>query len=263
MCAVNAEDTVFWVDRTNNIFAAYNQGKVGSVGELCGVQNLINHLIDQTNLPTIHYDINSKEIIAQFLNDGGVIEQIVYNTRGNIVTSVYTRDYDDILEFNNVLYGLNVANQNVIKYNFLTKDDITKYMHPAKLSFLVNAYSDTTKIFDNQKIVTAKRESYKSSSEQNYDKSYMLNKKYTFTTDIHQSSWNQGSNNTEIITDREGNILYPIPRYGDNPQWGNRLNGKWMKVDLDMMLTYNEDKYQLTDDKPISQIITKFRRSYV
>lgn len=275
MSAVNAESDVYWIDRTNNILAVYSQGRVGSIGELHNVQNLINHLIDQDNLPTIHYDINAKEIIAKFLhqidNNVETIEQLIYNTRVNIATAVYTRDYDDILEFNNVLYGINIKEMEATQYNFLSKGDVSDYLHPARLSFLVNIAPDTTKVFDNQKIVTAKRKSYNSSDEQEYTKNYMLNKKYTFTTDIHDTEWNQFNGASEAITDREGNILYTIPRYGNDVKWGSRLNGKWMKVDLDMMLDYQvtdqsdqtETKYRLEDDKPISQIITKFRRSYV
>ena len=275
MSAVNAESDVYWIDRTNNILAVYSQGRVGSIGELHNVQNLINHLIDQDNLPTIHYDINAKEVIAKFLhqidNNVETIEQLIYNTRVNIATAVYTRDYDDILEFNNVLYGINITEEAATQYNFLSINDVKDYLHPARLSFLVNVAPDTTKVFDNQKIVTTRRKSYKNSDKQEYTKNYMLNKKYTFTTDIHDTEWDQFNRASEAITDREGNILYTIPRYGDNVKWGSRLNGKWMKVDLDMMLDYQvtaqndqtETKYQLEDDKPISQIITKFRRSYV
>jgi len=59
-------------------------------------------------------------------------------------------------------------------------------------------------------------------------------------------------NNKDIYTDREGNIIYNIPRFG-NEQYGNRLRGKWMKVDM----TGAPSEYST-----ISHVITKFRQSF-
>jgi hypothetical protein len=58
---------------------------------------------------------------------------------------------------------------------------------------------------------------------------------------------------TDMWTDREGNILYSIPRFA-NESYGNRMRGKWMEVKLETALPE-----KLTT---ISHIITKFRQSF-
>jgi hypothetical protein len=57
----------------------------------------------------------------------------------------------------------------------------------------------------------------------------------------------------EPYTDREGNILYNIPRYG-NKQYGNRMRGKWMRVEI--------NKENPTELFTLSHVITKFRQSF-
>ena len=65
------------------------------------------------------------------------------------------------------------------------------------------------------------------------------------------------------ITNREGNINYPIPRaqfnnltQSDiyNKWYGQRMRGKWM---IETITDYNPTK-----NSSISHIITKFRQSY-
>ena len=71
---------------------------------------------------------------------------------------------------------------------------------------------------------------------------------YTFETDIMYTD-----NNVEQKTDREGNIVYNIPRFGSG-DYGKRLRGKWMRVNIS---TDNPDEFTT-----ISHVITKFRQSY-
>lgn len=59
----------------------------------------------------------------------------------------------------------------------------------------------------------------------------------------------------ELYTDREGNILYAVPRF-DNQDYGSRLRGKWMKV------KFTNDDESLSDNFTISHVITKFRQSF-
>ena len=56
-----------------------------------------------------------------------------------------------------------------------------------------------------------------------------------------------------VYTDREGNIIYNVPRFG-NKEYGNRLRGKWMKVSMD-----NENPSEYCT---VSHVITKFRQSF-
>ena len=66
----------------------------------------------------------------------------------------------------------------------------------------------------------------------------------------------EGNEPVEDHTDREGIIIYNIPRQVkiDNKYIGNRIRGKWMKVDI--------TKKNPTDLFTISHVITKFRQSY-
>jgi len=81
-----------------------------------------------------------------------------------------------------------------------------------------------------------------------YFTAYILSKEYEFSTDIRNTN-----NKPNAVTDREGNIVYDIPRTGSN-DWGDRLRGKWMKETI--------TDTQPRQDYCISHIITKFRQSY-
>ena len=71
-----------------------------------------------------------------------------------------------------------------------------------------------------------------------------------FETDLVNKTY---GNSMEPYTDREGNIIYNIPRY-ENQSYGNRIRGKWMKVSIN-----NENPTSLFT---ISHLITKFRQSF-
>jgi len=71
----------------------------------------------------------------------------------------------------------------------------------------------------------------------------------SFETDILPET----SQSIQPYTDREGNIIYNVPRF-DSSEIGNRIRGKWMRVNI----TRNEPDRYFT----ISHIITKFRQSY-
>jgi len=69
-----------------------------------------------------------------------------------------------------------------------------------------------------------------------------------FETDIN----NTNTNSIEPHTDREGNIIYNIPRYGENV-WGNRMRGKWLRT------SFEQTPHEFFT---ISHVITKIRQSY-
>ena len=89
-------------------------------------------------------------------------------------------------------------------------------------------------------------------NDENFAENFAKDKILTFTTNLNESSYNHKTE--EIITDREGNIQYAIPR-SNNAEYGNRLKGKWMKVTIED----ENPKYNNT----ISHIITKFRQSFI
>lgn len=239
--AISTKDGVFWIDAVNKAILMSDGSNVLNYAERLNVQNVLNERMTDDR-PHIEYDTQNDELLCKCLSNG---DQLVFNTKMNCATSIYTRDYDDTINYNNKLYGISVKNKPfVTQYNYLNSTD--NYLSPTVFSFVVNKLPSTTKVFDNQSIVTLKRD-----YDQNYTKTFMQNKMFEFTTNLDESSYEQSNN--EIITDREGNICYTIPRSNDR-SYGNRLRGKWLKV---TMTDFNPK-----EDYAISHILTKFRQSF-
>ena len=235
--AISAEGAIYWIDILNKAILMSNGQSVISLGEQTNVQSLVNKYISQ-DIPTIHYDLQNNELLCKCLNNG---QQIVFNIKLNVATSVYTRKYEDIIVFNNVLYGMLLEDNeyNVRKYNYI--DSNIQYSEPIALSFVVNPSASITKVFDDQEIVTMSRG--------NDPSNYMNGKQFSFAT----NTIDKIQKNPDGHTDREGNIRYAIPRHAEQ-NYGNRIRGKWMKVDIED----NEPKYEHS----ISHILTKFRQSF-
>lgn len=241
-CATGAENGVYWVDINNRAVVAGNTNECINFGERLNVQNIINQRIyDGTDKrPKVDYDLQNNELLCQCF-DG---QQIVFNLKANIATSIYTRDYIDILSIRNHIYGYKP--NSITRYNYLK--DSTDFLSPMAISLVVNATSSTTKVFDSQQLVPANRKPWDSQNVEDQTTYFQDDDSVSFETDI-----NSTTNTIQPYTDREGNIIYNIPRFGEN-DWGNRLRGKWMRVDFNFV-----DPTQYTT---ISHIITKFRQSY-
>jgi len=97
-------------------------------------------------------------------------------------------------------------------------------------------------VFDNQQIVPIKRS--------NPENSQFDDVEISFETDLYSKTY---AKMKDRYTDREGNILYTIPRFG-NEDFGNRMRGKWMKVSI--------NNNNPTNYSTISHTVTKFRQSY-
>lgn len=233
-CATCAENGVFWADINNKAVVGADSSQAINLGEVRNVQNIINRKISE-DIPRMDYDLQNNELLCKCLQDG---EQIIFNLKANIATSLYTREYEDIVSIHNHLYG--ITKNNFCKYNYLKKQN--SYLHPVAISFIVNPSASTTKVFDSQMLVPAKRKAW-NGTEPEYTSLV-----YTFETDIMYTN-----NNVEQKTDREGNIIYNIPRFGSG-DYGNRLRGKWMRVNIS---ADNPDEFTT-----ISHVITKFRQSY-
>lgn len=233
---------VMWIDVSNKAILAKKGDNVINYGEMTNVQNILNDM--SNDIPDIEYDVQNQELLCKCFDEG---KQIVFNIKLNVATSVYTRKYDDIISYNNVLYGL--SKNNVVKYSFLTNEDCIneEFLNPTILQFSVNANASITKTFDTQQLVML---SY--NNDENFAENFAKDKILTFTTNLNESSYDHKTE--EIITDREGNIQYAIPR-SNNAEYGNRLKGKWMKVTIED----ENPKY----DNTISHIITKFRQSFI
>lgn len=232
--AISAEGSIYWIDIMNKAIVMSNGQSVINLGEQLNVQSYINANISD-NIPTIHYDLQNNELLCKCLKDG---KQMVFNIKLNVATSVYDREYEDIIVFNNVLFG--IIGEKLRKYNYIQGTPL--YERQTKLEFVVNPSAGVTKTFDNQEIVTMYRGPYVD------DNSYMKDKQFSFTTNIIDTV----QKNPDGCTDREGNVRYAIPRYAEN--YGNRMRGKWMKVDI--------EDYKPKYEHSISHILTKFRQSF-
>lgn len=162
--------------------------------------------------------------------------QLVFNLKLGLATALYTRQYLNIISLNNVLFGINLRNNTIdlTKYNYIEETENSVYLSPTIMSFVVNTQPSNAKVFDTQKVVTVKRNS-KNEWDEQFTKKFLNDKLYTFTTDLNYSFVGQ-IQNVDTITDREGNILYPIPRYVEDlnefKEYGQRMRGKWMRVDV-------------------------------
>ena len=232
--AISAEGSIYWIDIMNKAIVMSNGQSVINLGERLNVQSYINANISD-NIPTIHYDLQNNELLCKCLKDG---KQMVFNIKLNVATSVYDREYEDIIVFNNVLFG--IIGEKLRKYNYIQGTPL--YEKATRLEFVVNPSAGITKTFDNQEIVTMYRGPYVD------DNSYMEDKQFSFTTNIIDTV----QKNPDGCTNREGNVRYAIPRYAEN--YGNRMRGKWMKVDI--------EDYKPKYEHSISHILTKFRQSF-
>lgn len=234
-CARSTEQGIYWVDINNKAVVAGNSEQVVNYGEQLGVQNLINSRLT-SDIPKVDYDLQNNELLCKcFGND-----QLVFNIKYGMATSIYTRRYDWITYIKNHIFG--IEGEQLIKFNYLNETENTKYLLPVELEFVVNHSASITKVFDNQQIIPIKRNQYLGDS---FNKLQMA-----FETDLYSTDAKP-----ELYTDREGNILYAIPRF-DNQAYGSRLRGKWMKV------KFTNDDESLSDNFTISHVITKFRQSF-
>lgn len=243
-CAVSTDTGVYWVD-INNKAIVLLKDQVVNYGEQLNVQNIINNNIS-TNIPKVNYDLQNNELVCKCFGD----REIVFNTKYNVATSIYTRNYDNILDIKNHQYGLKVKGGyidktlNITKYNYLPYRSDYTYLSPLKLEFIVNPSASVTKVFDSQQIIPIKRDSYTNSAR------IMNGVQMAFETDIVSRSLAD----KEPYTDREGNIIYNIPRHTNELGYGCRIRGKWMRVEIN-----NNSPIELFT---LSHVITKFRQSF-
>ena len=239
-CAISVENGIYWVDINNKAVVGTNGNQVANYGEQVGVQNIINDRITN-DVPKVDYDLQNNELLCKcFGND-----QIVFNLKYNIATSIYTRRYDDIAYIKNHMYGLFISRDSlqITKHNYLQYENMD-YLTPLQLEFIVNPMASVTKVYDSQQLVPIKRDRFDASR-------HILDyTTFAFETDLVNKQYGESM---EPYTDREGNIIYNVPRYQNMP-YGNRIRGKWMKVNIN---NNNPSEYFT-----ISHMITKFRQSF-
>jgi len=154
-----------------------------------------------------------------------------------------------MLYIKNHLYGLTVDNEHqkldIKKHNYL--EQATSYLYPLAVSFIVNPMASVTKVFDSQQFIPIKRDAFTQVDHSAFLEGAVM----SFESDIINKEF---SGNMEPYTDREGNVIYNIPRYITGDGYGNRIRGKWLRVNI--------KSTNPTEFLTISHIITKFRQSY-
>lgn len=247
LCAVSTDNGVYYID-INNKAIVLLKDQVVNYGEQLNVQNIINNNISSL-VPKINYDLQNNELLCKCLND---YNQIIFNIKYGVATSLYTRRYDYIIDIKNHQYGIRKTvggtyfdKFEIIKYNYLPYNSNYAYLSPLKLEFIVNPSASVTKVFDSQQMIPIKRDSFANSSR-------ILNGvQMAFETDITSKTF---GSDMEPYTDREGNIIYNIPRFTNELGYGCRIRGKWMRVEIN-----NNTPTELFT---LSHVVTKFRQSF-
>lgn len=258
MCKVNAEGVLYWFDFYNTCIAALTNNAVVDYTNAKNIKSLIKTYTDH-RIPQLTYDSSHKEVlfgtIKSPLDNTNTV--LVLNAEQNIPMGLYTINKSNILQYDKDCISISNTEVTTTDNYSIYSGAIDSYagngdlflLTPTYIQFVVNTNPSVTKVFDNQQIVTGKRNINYDNSESG--KSYFDDKYVAFITDICDTNT---SNDEIITTDREGSIKYAIPRYNPEDGYGNRMRGKYM---LESITDNNPNK-----DSTISHIITKYRTSY-
>lgn len=263
MCKMYANNTLLWLDRYNKCIACSQNNRVFNYSEDKNVQNLLNKCFDWNTkeVPSLTYDQIHEELQLSPIeyNEPDVAQAaLIFNLKYNIATSIYSLPKSKCqrtLQFEKDVVCFNEDDAKTYLQSFSNdkNGDIAK---PMCIKFAINANPSNTKVFDNQQIVFASYNKKYTESE------FFTDKRYQFFTDLYNASFGIETVFPQI-TNREGNINYPIPRayfknlsQSDiyNKWYGQRMRGKWMIETI--------TDYEPTKNSSISHIITKFRQSY-
>lgn len=265
MCKIYANDILLWLDRYNKCIVCSQNNRVFNYSEDKNVQNLLNKSFDWNTdeIPSLTYDQIHEELqFSPIKCDEFDLKQaaLIFNLKYNIATSIYSlpnKKCSRTLQFENDVVCFNESKNNMNTYlQSFSNDKNGDIVSPMCIKFAINTNPSNTKVFDNQQIVFASYNKKYTESE------FFRDKKYQFFTDLYNTIFGIGTIFSQI-TNREGNINYPIPRAQFdnltenniyNEQYGQRMRGKWM---IETITDYNPTK-----NSSISHIITKFRQSY-
>ena len=265
MCKIYANDILLWLDRYNKCIVCSQNNRVFNYSEDKNIQNLLNKSFDWNTeeIPALTYDQIHEELqFSPIKCDEFNLKQaaLIFNLKYNIATSIYSlpnKKCSRTLQFEKDVVCFNESKNNMETYlQSFSNDKNGDIVNPMCIKFAINTNPSNTKVFDNQQIVFA------SYNEKYTESEFFRDKKYQFFTDLYNTSFGTGTVFPQI-TNREGNINYPIPRaqfnnltQSDiyNKWYGQRMRGKWM---IETITDYNPTK-----NSSISHIITKFRQSY-
>ncbi len=260
MCKVNTENGLFWFDYYNKCIAAFAENSVIDYTDVKNIKSIMYNYKDDKN-PSLVYDQKHKELLFGTIlspidnNDAALVINIKYN----IPVGLYYLKFSNILQYDKDCISIDktVINMSDPKselstiYSYGCNGNLV-YLSPTYIQFVVNNNPSITKTFDNQQIVTNKRNVNYEYNPSVGQESYFNLKELKISTDLCDVEINDSS---ELeTTDREGNIKYALPRYNTDEGYGNRIKGKYM---LESIKDNNPDK-----DSTISHILTKYRTSY-
>lgn len=260
MCKVNTENGLFWFDYYNKCIAAFAENSVIDYTDVKNIKSIMYNYKDDKN-PSLAYNQKHKELLFGTIpspidnNDAALVINIKYN----IPVGLYYLKFSNILQYDKDCISIKTGNINMSDpkselstiYSYGCNGNLV-YLSPTYIQFVVNNNPSITKTFDNQQIVTNKRNVNYEYNPNVGQESYFNLKELKISTDLCDVEINDSS---ELeTTDREGNIKYALPRYNTDEGYGNRIKGKYM---LESIKDNNPDK-----DSTISHILTKYRISY-
>lgn len=260
-CDTMSDSSLYWWDEDNQEIKRYSDGnRIINLSKTKGVQNILHKNSYIEKWPLMTFDSKNNEILANVLKNN----TIVYGEYSDVFTSIYDIDFVGACRFANGMYLVGKKGDSYVISQWNCSRDKKPRNFDGKIlnmyvSFVVNKQPVSTKVFDNQEIVTVNKyydkgledASYGYSINNNIDKKAYFSRhhKYSWTTDINKTS----STLENEITLREGNYRYSIPRV-NNSEFGGRIRGKYMICEI--------DDTNPTLDASMSYVITKFRASW-
>lgn len=246
-CDTQSDSSLYWFDDHNNEIKAFGEGGAVSLTKQLRVQNLMNKY-KSNDVKQIFFNRKNNEIIASVLDER---KAIVYNERQRAFTSIYTIPFSGSCQFNNGEYVVN-SDSNTIRiaqWEGGTRERPTTWGNmilPCYIEYVVNKNPITTKVFDNQEIMSPCTLEYPEVEDR--WSFFSRTHSYEWKTDLNRSS----SDLHDDITLRENNYRFAIPRA--DGLYGNRIRGKYMIASI-----YNDKPYKGCG---IQYILTKFRTSW-
>lgn len=260
-CDTMSDSSLYWWDEDNQEIKRYSDGnRISNLSKTKGVQNILHKNSYTDKWPTMTFDSKNNEVLSNVLKNN----TIVYGEYSDVFTSIYDVDFVGACRFANGMYLVGKKDDSYVISQWNCSRDKKPRNFDGKIlnmyvSFVVNKQPVSTKVFDNQEIVTVNKyyskgledNRYGYSISNNIDKSAYFSRhhKYSWTTDINKTS----STLENEITLREGNYRYSIPRV-NNSEFGGRIRGKYMICEI--------DDTNPTLDASMSYVITKFRASW-
>ena len=244
-CDTQSTTALYWFDHHNNEIKSLGESTV-SLSKRLLIQSLLENCKDKDQTPKLFFDAQNNEVINKVLKNK---ESVTFSEVLNKFTSVYDIEFDESLSFPNGSYlvrsydgYLQIAQWDVDNRYTTTWNSVISTTY---LKYAVNKAPITTKVFDNQEIISPQDE-----LELNGSDYFENNHNYTWSTETQKTS----STLEDSITNREHNYRYCIPREDSGELYGSRMRGKYLVCSI-------EDKFPDTSIS-IQYIITKFRTSW-